>query len=346
MPVFGQGVVPAGSYGGANLGGELNAVTRRAFVPKMIVQIYNSTPFAASLLSTAQSATGGVSSVSVPVQGQAYVNTQYSDYTGTFSQPAVQQGAFLAEFNLKVLITPIPFLGMEGLVQLDHAVIPLIEARMNDATNSMILAMTNSLYGNFSNLNQIIGLSGAIDDGTNLATYGNISRSTTNTWFQSKIYYNAGGAVNPTRQNVLQWIAGTVKNCGEVPTYGLCGPGTWTLLAQDFVGQETYVVTPDSAFSDDGNEGDGIKAAFRALMVGGVPIYMDPYCPEGNLWLPNTNYMNLYVHEQASFAFTGFESLLPNWQLGFVGAVVTAAELVNAKPKASTKVANLNSISI
>lgn len=346
MPVFGSGIVPAGSYGGANLGGELNAVTRRAFVPKMIVQLYNSTPFAASLLSTAQSATGGVSSVSIPVQGQPYVNTQYSDYTGTFSQPADLQGAFLAEFNLKVLITPIPFLGMEGLVQLDHAVIPLIEARMNDATNSMILAITSSLYGNSSNQNQIIGLPGAIDDGTQLATYGNIPRSSTNTWFQSKVYYNSGGAVNPSRQNVLQWIAGTVKNCGEVPTYGLTGPGTWTLLAQDFVGQETYVVTPDSAFSDDGNEGDGVKAAFRALMVGGVPIYMDPYAPEGTLWLPNTNYMNLYVHEQASFSFTGFESLLPNWQLGFVGAVVTAAELVNAKPKASTQVKNLNYITL
>ena len=61
----------------------------------------------------------GVSSVTVPVQGQNFVNSQWSDYSGTFNQPIAQQGAFVAEFNLKSLITPIPFLGMEGAVQLD-----------------------------------------------------------------------------------------------------------------------------------------------------------------------------------------------------------------------------------
>ncbi len=40
----------------------------------------------------------------------------------------------------------------------------------------------------------------------------------------------AAGSVNPTRQNVLQYISGTVKNGAEVPTFGVCGFGTWTLL--------------------------------------------------------------------------------------------------------------------
>jgi hypothetical protein len=54
----------------------------------------------------------------------------------------------------------------------------------------------------------------------------------------------------------------------------------------------------------------------------------------------------MYIHEQAEFAFTGFESTLPNWQIGYVGAVLTIAELVNTKPKAMTKVTGYNSLTL
>ena len=334
---IGGGILPAT---GSTQYTELTYVTRRAFIPKLVVQLYNSTPLLAALIANSQQASGGVSSVTVPVQGAQFVNAQWSDYSGSFAQPSVQQGAYNAEFNLKLMITPVPFLGMEGAVQQDAAIIPLIEARMNDATNVMMDAMATSLYTNYTNTQQFIGLPGAIDDGTNLATYGNINRNTY-TWWKSKVY-NAGN-VNPTRQNILQYISGTVKNGAEVPSFGVCGFGTWTLLAQDFVGQEQYVITPGSGFDGDNN---GPQAAFRALMVAGVPIYPDPYCPEGLVYFVNTNYLNLYIHEQGSFVFTGFESTLPNWQIGYVGAVLMIAELISTKPKSMTRVSSYNSLTL
>jgi hypothetical protein len=336
---IGGGIVPAS---GSTQFNELTYVTRRAFIPKLVVQIYNSTPLLAALIANSQTATGGVSSVTVPVQGAQFVNAQWSDYSGSFAQPAVQQGAYNAEFDLKLMITPVPFLGMEGVVQQDHAIIPLIEARMNDATNVMMDAMSYSLYNNTSNTQQFIGLPAAVDDGTTsgAGTYGNINRSTY-AWWKSKLY--TAGSVNPTRQNVLQYISGTVKNGAEVPTFGVCGFGTWTLLAQDYVGQEQYVITPGNGFDGDAN---GPQAAFRALMVAGVPIYPDPYCPEGTLYLLNTNYLSLYIHEQGQFVFTGFESTLPNWQIGYVGAVLTIAELVSTKPKSMSKVTGYNSLTL
>jgi hypothetical protein len=338
MPI-GGGILPAS---GSTQYTELTYLTRRAFIPKLVVQIYNSTPLMAALIANSQQATGGVSSVTVPVQGSQFINAQWSDYSGSFTQPAVQQGAYNAEFNLKLMIAPVPFLGMEGAVQQDHAVIPLIEARMNDATNVMMDGMATALYNNTTNTQQFIGLPGAVDDGTTLGTYGNIARSTTvNTWWRSKVY--AAGSVNPTRQNVLQYISGTVKNGAEVPTFAVCGFGTWTLLAQDYVGQEQYVITPGSGFDGDAN---GPQAAFRALMVAGVPVYPDPYCPEGTMYFLNTNYLSLYIHDQGSFVFTGFESTLPNWQIGYVGAVLMIAELVNTKPRAMTKVTGYNNLTI
>ena len=333
MPI-GGGIVPAT---GSTQYTELTYVTRRAFIPKLVVQLYNSTPLMAALIANSQQASGGVSSVTVPVQGAQFVNAQWSDYSGSFNQPSVQQGAFNAEFDLKLMIAPVPFLGMEGAVQQDAAIVPLIEARMNDATNVMMDAMATALYNNSTNTQQFTGLPAAVSAS---GTYGNISRSSY-TWWQSKAY--SAGNVNPTRQNILQYISGTVKNGAEVPSFGVCGFGTWTLLAQDFVGQEQYVITPGHGFDGDAN---GPQAAFRALMVAGVPIYPDPYCPEGTVYFLNTNYLSLYVHEQGSFVFTGFESTLPNWQIGYVGAVLMIAEMVSTKPKSMSVVSGYNSLSL
>ena len=333
MPI-GGGIIPAT---GSTQYTELTYVTRRAFIPKLVVQLYNSTPLMAALIANSQSASGGVSSVTVPVQGSQFVNAQWSDYSGSFNQPSVQQGAFNAEFDLKLMIAPVPFLGMEGAVQQDAAIIPLIEARMNDATNVMMDAMATALYTNSTNTQQFIGLPAAVSAS---GTYGNINRSTYPWWGSTS--YTAGN-VNPTRQNILQYISGTVKRSAEVPTFGVCGFGTWTLLAQDYVGQEQYVITPGHGFDSDSN---GPQAAFRALMVAGVPIYPDPYCPEGTVYFLNSNYLSLYIHEQGSFVFTGFESTLPNWQIGYVGAVLMIAELVSTKPKSMTVVSGYNSLSL
>jgi hypothetical protein len=331
---IGGGILPAT---GSSQFTELTYVTRRAFIPKLVVQLYNSTPLLAALISNSQQASGGVSSITVPVQGAQFVNAQWSDYSGSFAQPSVQQGAYNAEFDLKLMISPVPFLGMEGAVQQDAAIIPLIEARMNDATNVMMDAMATALYTNTTNTQQFIGLPAAV---ANSGTYGNIDRASY-TWWKSSQY--AAGSVNPTRQNILQYISGTVKAGAEMPSFGVCGFGTWTLLAQDFVGQEQYVITPGAGFDGETN---GPAAAFRALMVAGVPIYPDPYCPEGTVYFLNTNYLSLYIHEQGSFVFTGFESTLPNWQIGYVGAVLMIAELVNVKPKSMTKVTGYNYLSL
>ena len=330
MPVFGQGIVPAAGP----IANELTYVTRRAFVPKMVVQLYQASPVIAALLANAQTATGGVSSVSVPVQGQPFVNSQWTDYSGSFNQPQAQQGAFLAEYNLKAIVTPIPFLGMEGALQMDHAIVPLLEARMNDATNSMIDALAYSLYNNTSNNQQLLGLPAAIDDGTNTATYGNINR-TANPWWQAKLYTSPGG--NLTRYRAMTYIAAAQKYGSEMPSFSVVGIGTSLGLAQDMTtaGVESFQIQPGQGFDSDG---DRPRSLFRAFDVAGVPIYCDPYCPEGTMYVINSNYLNLYVHDQGSFAFTGFESLLSNYQLGYVGAVLTLCELVLTKPKSCVKV--------
>jgi hypothetical protein len=294
----------------------------------------------AALLANAQVASGGVSPITAPVQGTPMISGQWVGYDGSFNQPGVTPGLQNAEFDLKGYVTAIPFLGFEGLVQLDYSVVPLIEARMNDATNVTLDAFATALYGNFTNQQQMIGLPGAIDDGTFMATYGGINR-TQNTFWQSTYVSNSGGPVTPTRNLMLQYIAQVTKVTGEIPKMGIMGFGTWTQLAQDFTSNERYLVTPGDGF------GTGkVEALFRALDVSGVPFYADNYCPEGTLYLMNQDYISTYIHEKASFYFTGFESTLPNAQFGYIGAILTLLELVNVKPKAHGKFANLSFLNI
>jgi hypothetical protein len=309
-------------------------------MPRVYVQIWKSAPTIAALLASAQVATGGLSPITAPVQGTPMVSGQWVDYSGSFEQPGVQPGIQDAEFNLKAFVSTIPFLGFEGLVQLDYSVVPLIEARMNDSTNVTIDTFATSLFNNVSNSQQLIGLPAAIDDGTFSVTYGGISR-TTNTFWKS-VYVAGSGNVTPTRNLMLQYISQVSKTTGEMPSLGIMGFGTWTLLAQDFTSQERYNITPGKAFGAD----EKAESLFRALDVAGVPFYADPYCPEGTLYLINTNYLSLYLHERAAFSFTGFESTLPNNQLGYVGAILSLLELVDVKCKAHGKFSGLAYLNI
>lgn len=330
MPVLGSGVIPASG----SITNELTAVVRRAFVPKMV---YNhsvkSTPLLSALISNAQMASGGVSSVTQPIQGSNFVNHQWSDYGGTFNQPATQTAATNAEFNLKLSVVPIPFLGMEGLVQMGHEIINLVESRMNDAEIMIRDAFATALFNNTSNASAIIGLPAYVDDSTNVASYGNITRTSSSHYWSARYTANAP-AVNPTRAQIAVYINTITKYTGEAPNMIVCGFGTWTKLAEDFQGIERIFVTPDKGMNM-------AASGFRALEVNGVPVFADPYCPEGEMYLLNTNYMGLHFHESAAYAFSGFQSTIPGGQIGYVGVVVTLVELVGVKPKCNMHVTGL-----
>jgi hypothetical protein len=341
MTQFGTGIIPNPGAVAA----ELNATVRRAFLDKYIVQIWKSSPLMCSLLSSALMASGGLSPITAVVQGNPMVSTQNTDYSGTFNKPGVIPGLQDAEFNLSAYVTPIPFLGFEGLVEVDYAVVPLIDARMNDATNSTIDAFSTDLWNNVTNQLAILGLPVAVDDGTSSSSYGGIARSSVNSqgtnWWQSTYVSNSAGAVTPTRNQIMQYVLQVTKKNGEMPKMGICGMGTWGMLTEDFAPQERYNVDSAGAYGD-----NVVRSLFQAVMIGGVPIYCDPYAPEGILYLLNTDYLSAYIHEKAGFQFTGFESTLPNGQFGYIGAILTLLQLVNVKPQAHGKFANMNFLNI
>ena len=331
MPIFGTGIIP---QQGA-IANELAATVRRAFIPSVVLQVYKSAPLISALLANALVASGGLSPITQPVQGNNMTVGEWIGYDGSFQQPGLIPGIQNAEFNLAAFVTAIPFLGFEGLVQLDYSTVPLIEARMNDSTLMTIQSWSQALYLNIANQQQLIGMQAAIDDGSFAATYGGIPRATA-PWWKSTYVHNASPTAL-TRNLALLYTAQITKVTGESPKIGILGFGTWNLLAQDFTSQESYQVRPGDSFTN-----GTVQALFRAIEVAGVPYYPDPYCPEGTLYLINTDYLSMYMHERANFYFTGFESTLPNAQFGFIGAMLSLLQLANVKPQAHGKFDNLS----
>ena len=277
-PIYGTGFIP----GAGSITNELNSVTRRAFVPKLVVQIYSAAPFLSMAMRNAQRARGGLNQVTVPVQGAQYVNFNWAGYDGAFPHPSVQTAAQAAAWNLSLGVVPIPLLGMESIAQSTEAVIPLVKARMNDAKTVAVQSISTAIYGSAAAYSlQINGLQDVYDDGTSVNTYGGLSR-TQNTFWKSTLITSA---IAPTRQTIIARINQVTKLAGgEKPDFVLMSLGDWTTLAQDFMNAEQFNTNPTSRYGND----DVVNAGFSALMLAGVPILADVFCPTGTMYIVST----------------------------------------------------------
>jgi hypothetical protein len=277
------------------------------------------------LLRGAQRAKGGVGNITVPVQGNSMVSAEWTDFGGSFSQPADITGILNAAMNLTVSVVPIPFFGMESLIQSSEVVIPRLKTKMADAKQVMLQLFSNALFTNNTAATTMSGLPQAFDDGTAVATYANITRATNTFWNSTKI--SAGNVL--TRSAFIKYIPQLTSLAGgEAPDFIIMSLSDWTTLMQDFMTAESFRTMPGDRYGKD----TPINAGFRCLMLGDTPIIADLYCPKGTAYLINTKYYNLYLSEDAPFAFSGFYSTIPNLQIANIGVLVTALQTICTKP--------------
>ncbi len=340
MPLPGQGAVPTGS-----LYTELTSATRRAFVPRLFVQLYFATPSLFFMLGGAQRAAGGLSQITIPVQGQSMVQGQFTGYGGGFNSPVVIPGVQNLQFPLCYWVVPIPLPFGETVIQATDREISLLKARMNDAWAVTVQQMGTLLFSN-NTVNPLFPDSfyDAFDDGTNVATYGGVNRTAAgNTSLKGQYYVGSSATGNvgnvgykrTTMSNSL--ITVTDAAGGESPTCVIMNPGDFATLNGDFIGAEQIFIRP----GQEATMGTPIRSSFPNLNVNGVPIFADHFCPVGNAYYINTKYTSLYGSEDAMFDFSGFYSLVPLGQIGQQGVVVLGYNVACAKPVANAHVTGI-----
>lgn len=334
--IIGSGIVPSGQ-----VGQELAAITRRAFIPDLVVQIYQATPVLNMLMRGSQRARGGVGQITQPVQGNSVTSPAWTDFGGSFPQPVDQTGVQDAAQNLTVLATPIPFFGMESLVQSSETVIPRLKVKMADAKQTTIQTLSNALYTFTTGSSANITMSGfpqAYDDGTGPSSvYANIDRAQAgNAFWKSKIYSSAGAVL--TRAAFIKYIVATTYRAGgEAPDLIIMSLPDWTTLMQDFMAAEQFQTFPGTRYGKD----SPVNAGFRALMLGDTAIVADLYCPTGTAYFINTKYFSLYLSEDAPFVFSGFYSAIPNLQIANIGVMIVALQTFSSKPVSGVQVTGI-----
>ena len=330
MPISGTGAAPSGS-----LYTELTSVTRRAFVNKLIVQLYFASPNLFYLMGNAQKSAGGLSQITIPMQGQSMVQGQFTGYGGGFNSPVIIPGVQNGQWNTAYWVVPIPLPFGETVIQATDREISLLKARMNDAyavtrQNVARLMFTNNT-GNSLLPNSFYD---AFDSGTNVASYGGINRTAAgNSAFQGQ-YINLGAApwslatTGFTRAAMASLLEYVTDNAGgEAPTYVVMNPSDHATLNANFIGNENQYVMPGRNYTMD----TSVRSSFPNLNVSGIPIFADHFCPKGNVYGVNVKYTAMYMSEDAAFDFSGFYSLVPLGQIGQQGIVILGYNVISAK---------------
>jgi hypothetical protein len=334
VPLPGIGVAPAAGA----LYNELTAATRRAFVPRLFVQIYFGSPCLFYLIGNAQRAAGGLNQVTIPMQGQSMVQGQFTGYGGGFNSPNITPGIQNGQFNLAYWVVPVPLPFGETVLQATDREISLLKARMNDVYAVTRQNMARLLFTNNS-ANPLFPNSflDAFDSGANFATYGGIARNAAgNSAFKGQYINMAAGTYSSTfsvnvngftRKSAATLLANITDSAGgDAPTFGVMNPGDFATLNNDFVGNETAFVNPENYTMDTPR-----RTSFPNLNVNGIPIFADHFCPQGTAIFPNVKYTAMYLSEDAAFDFSGFYSLVPLGQIGQQGVVVVGYDLISAK---------------
>lgn len=334
MPLPGQGAVPTGA-----LYNELTAVTRRAFVPRLFVQLYFASPTLFHMMGAAQRAAGGLSQVTIPVQGQSMVQGQFTGYGGGFNSPVLTPGVQNGQWSLAYWVVPVPLPFGETVIQATDREISLLKARMNDVwavtvQNIAGLMFTNNTTSANASLlpNSFID---AFDNGTNVPVYGGINRLTAGNSFWKGQYYAAPSPISSTgftRKTASNFmILMTDAAGGESPSFVGMNPADFATLNDDFIGVEQVFVRPGEKFS----MGTGVRSSFPNLNIAGVPWYADHWVPQGTVIVVNIKYTSMYMSEDAAGDFSGFYSLVPLGQIGQQGVFVMGYNVLTAKPVAN-----------
>ena len=245
MPLPGIGVAPAAG----SLYNELSATTRRAFVPRLFVQIYFGSPALFYMMGNAQKAAGGLNQVTIPLQGQSMVQGQFTNYGGGFNSPVITPGIQNGQWNLAYWVCPVPLPFGESVIQATDREISLLKARMNDVSAVTRQNMARLMFtNNTANPTLPNSFVDACDNGTNVPTYGGVNRlAAGNSAFQGQYINMASG------------IYGSGAGNFSVSTYGFTRKSMATLLAQatDAAGiaKELPAAVKRSSFASQANAG-------------------------------------------------------------------------------------------
>lgn len=289
-------------------------------------------------------------------------NTLGSSFDGfdTFSTTAVDTRRNM-EFDAKFYEIPVvlPLTEISKNKADTDRVLDLMATELASSAEDMADDIGSLFYGDGTGNGgkDFLGLEAIVDDGTNAATYGGLSRSTFTT-LQSTVTAS-GGTLSLAKMATLYSAitSGSVK-----PTLGLCDETVFNLYEQLLQPQER--IAKDVSMMRSGGKFIG-GTGFSGLFYKNFPILSDEKATSGTLYFVNEDFLEwralpVAMTQPVNFSVTDIEGndytnvkglgfswsnwIKPTNQASIVGHVYLGGELWSSNPKRHGKLTGITGV--
>lgn len=316
----------------------VTSVTQDRFIPKAVDNVLNGTVLSMRLMRNSRSWRGGVS-----IEQPVFLSdiTAVGSYSGFDTLSTTQENTRQrASFTPSQVYVAIPISGIQKAVnQGDAAVLDLVATEIEWRTNRLKDELGTQLYtdGTGNNSKDILGLVAAVDDATNVVTYGGLSRNAYTNW-RATLTAQSGSL---SLANLAADFDAAQRG-DDVPTLMVSTPAVFTI----FEALLTPTVSHQFSMNDFRMTEDGIakvggtlaaNQGFRALTFRGIPFVSDEKCTSGNIFTLNEKHLFFYTIPQPGreikngFAWTGWKE--PANQDAVVGHLLYYGQLITDAPR-------------
>ena len=276
----------------------LVTVTNQTLAPNVVDTILNSNVGATRFFMRAKAWKG--ETMKFPIKWQKGVAGSSFSGFDTFSTAASDTRvnlAFTPKFYQTNVSLPLDQVWINEAAR-EAKMIDLAEIEMASRAQDMADSLGDQFYGNGTgNSNKdFTGLGAIVDDGTLVATYGGLTRSTYTT---IKATVTASGGTLTLAK--LDSLHDAITSGSQKPTVILTTKAIFSLYGNLLQPQERIMKEVPMA------KGKGLASGtgFTGLQYRGLPVLVDEKCPSGSLYMLNEDFIDFYAVD----AKTGVESI-------------------------------------
>lgn len=282
-----------------NLTERVLSFTQDELVPRAVDQTLSSSAAIARFLGNARPWKG--SSMKRPIKYKSTGKGGSFSGMGNFDTAATDTTVRL-DYDLRAYEQPIVVPGLEKLLNQGQAqVTDLVEFKVDEAQVELEDAVGTMIYGlGTGNSNaDFLGLGAIVDDGTDVTTIGNLSRSTYSVLNATRTA--SGGSISLAKMATLVSNVSAGSATRNRPTIMYANETVWDLIEQLVAPQlqahyqvlDYPMVTMNSKAPVRGGELKG-AAGFTSIVYKGIPIVADEKSTAQTLWAINENYCEWY----------------------------------------------------
>jgi len=317
----------------------VTAITREKSLPKIIDQITSEHPVLNKLLTQAETVSGGkrieqtIKFVNATTGG-SYSGAEVLDATETTTRTKAYWD--WKQYYMPIVVSNIDRAKNKGAEGLFDIVKTGIEEAGTDL-QQLMGGSTHGVYGDGTgnDSKDMEGLVAAVDDSTNVDSYGGIARSTYD-WFASD-YTASGGALS---LSTMATTYDAVKSGTDIPSFIVTSEAIWSAYEATLQPQVRYAI-------NSGQQKLDIEGGFQTLRYRSAGIVSDELINSGYMYMLNTKYLQFKILKHPDFktdnlGFAMRDLRAPDSQDASVGFILWYGNLINTQPRRSGVIRGLS----